>query len=97
MSEQFTVEEINLMCIFNMSSRDAFIAELTEAVPYFDEPGLVETADSILNKLSKMSDADFAALQLYPEYEDYDEDQAYNGEAGSADRWAARPVNERKV
>jgi hypothetical protein len=74
MFEQFTIEEVNLICIFDTSSKDALITELTAAVPEFDEPGLDEIAESVLAKLAKMSDADFAALELYPEYEDYDEE-----------------------
>ena len=74
MFEQFTVEEVNMICIFDRSSKDALITELTAAMPEFDEPGLDEIAESVLAKLAKMSDADFAALELYPEYEDYDEE-----------------------
>jgi len=73
MGDQFTVEEINLMCIFDTSSRDALIAELTEAVPDFEEPELAEITETVLGKLSKMSGTDFAALELYPEYEEFDE------------------------
>jgi hypothetical protein len=75
MFEQFTVEEINLMCIFDTSSRDALIAELTVAVPEFTEPELAEIAEGVLNRLSQMTDADFAALELYSEYGDYDEQE----------------------
>ena len=75
MDELFTVEEVNLMCIFDTSSRSALIAELTAAIHGFDEPELTEIAGSVLTKLTKMSDADFTALELYPEYEDYDEEQ----------------------
>ena len=69
MPELFTVEEINLMCIFDISSRDALIAGLTTAMPDFDEPELTEITVNVLAKLYKMSDADFIALELYPEYE----------------------------
>ena len=71
----FTVEEVNLMCIFDTSNRDALITTLTAAVPDFEESELTEIAESVLKKLSNMSDADFAALELYPVYEDYDEEQ----------------------
>jgi hypothetical protein len=74
MFEHFTVEEVNMICIFDTSSKDALITELTAAVPEFDEPGLDEIAQSVLAKLAKMSGADFDALELYPEYEDYDEE-----------------------
>jgi len=75
MFERFTVEETNLMCIFDTSSRYTLIAELTAAVPEFDEPELSEIAENVLAKLEKMSDAEFSALELYPEYEDYDEQE----------------------
>jgi hypothetical protein len=71
MFEQFTVEEINLMCIFDTSSRDALIASLAAAIPGFDEPELVEIAEGAINRLSLMSSAGFAALELFPEYNDY--------------------------
>jgi hypothetical protein len=70
----FTVEEVNLMCIFDTSGRDALIASLTAAVPDFDEPELAEIAENVLVKLSRMSDEDFGALELYPEYDDYDKE-----------------------
>ena len=81
MFEQFTVEEVNMMCIFDTSSRDALIAELTAALSEFseyaqdDSAEMTELAEAVLDKLAKMSDADFAALELYPEYEDYDEQE----------------------
>ena len=73
MFEQFNIEEVNLMCVFDTSSRDALIAELAAALPSFDEPGLAEIAENVLRKLQAMSNADYAALELYPEYDDYDE------------------------
>ena len=75
MTQQFTVEEVNMMCIFNTSGKDALIAELTAAIPEFVEPGLDEIAESVLAKLGKMTDAEFAALELYPEYDDYEESE----------------------
>jgi len=75
MFELFTIEETNLICIFDTSGRSALIAELAAAVSNFEEPELTEIAETALCKLSKMSDTDFAALEFYPEYEDYDEEQ----------------------
>ena len=74
MFEQFTVEEINMICVFDISDREALIAGIVDALPDFDEPELDEIAIGVLKKLIKMSDADFGALELYPEYEDYDEE-----------------------
>jgi hypothetical protein len=73
MTGQFTIEEINLMCIFDTSSKETLIAELLEAISGFEEPELAEIAQSVLYRLARMSDADFAALELYPEYGDYEE------------------------
>ena len=70
MTDQFTVEEINLMCIFNTSSRNELIFELIDAIDDFEDDELFEIAQNALNKVSKMSDADFAALDFYPIYDD---------------------------
>jgi hypothetical protein len=70
MEELFTVEEINLMCIFNTNSRNELIFELIDAITDFEDDELFEIAQNALNKVSKMSDADFAALDFYPIYDD---------------------------
>ena len=80
MFEQFTIEEINMICIFDTSGKSALIAELTAAMPEFIEPGLDEIAESVLVKLNKMSDAEFAALELYPEYNDYESEVQPDGD-----------------
>ena len=73
MFEQFTVEEINLMCIFDTSGRSRLISELTEATQGFDNPELAEIATNVLKKLNDISDLEFATIELYPEYGDNDE------------------------
>jgi DNA-binding phage protein len=75
MYERFTIEEVNLMCIFDMSSRSALTAELSAALPEFDEPELIEIAESALARLRGMTDAEFDALEFYPEYDDYEESE----------------------
>jgi len=72
MFELFTVEEVNLMCIFDIRSKDSLITELSAAIPEFDDAELTEIAESVLAKVGKMTDAEFAALELYPEYNDYE-------------------------
>jgi len=74
MFERFTVEEINLMCIFDTSGKDRLIAEIITAAEDFEDE-MVEIAESLIKKLHKMSGADFAALELYPEYEEYKESE----------------------
>lgn len=81
MNGMFTVEEVNLMCVFDTASRMNLIQALTEAVTGFDtgdplsDAEMFEIARSALNKVSKLTDAEFAALELVPEYEDYDEQE----------------------
>lgn len=60
----FTVEETNLMCIYNTGSREDLIAELTEMQTHLqsDETELKELAHSVISKLQAMSDEDFTAV-----------------------------------
>lgn len=74
MPDVFTDEEVNLMCIFDTSSRDNLISELNCAIGGFEDE-MLEIAVSVLRRLSEMNDADFAALELYPDYDNYDESE----------------------
>lgn len=69
----FTHEEINLMSIYNAAgTREGLIAALTEMWGYLDaeEAELRELTDSALSKLRAMSDAEFAELELYPDFDE---------------------------
>lgn len=67
----FTFEEMNLMCIYNTGSRTGLIDSLREMrgelVP--EETELRELTDSALGKLQAMRDAEFAELELYPDFD----------------------------
>ena len=67
----FTFEETNLLCIYNTGSRKGLIEALIEMrgelLP--EETELRELTDSALSKLQAMSDAEFAELELYPDFE----------------------------
>ena len=56
----FTNDEMNLMCIYNTGSRDGYIGA--------DQPELLAMTDSALQKLEKISDVEFAELELYPDF-----------------------------
>ena len=74
----FTFEEQNLVCIYNSSgTRAGVIADLTEMRGYLepDEDELRTLTDNALSKLGRMTDAEFAALDLFPDFET--EDPAY--------------------
>lgn len=68
----FTYEEINLMCIYNISSREGLISELAEMRKYLntDEKELLELTDSTLRKLKSISDEEFGELELFPDFTD---------------------------
>ena len=66
----FIFEEINLMCIYNTGSRTGLIEALNEMRGHLepDETELRELTDSALGKLQAMSDAEFAELELFPDF-----------------------------
>ena len=64
----FTLEEVNLICIYNVGDRDSLINDIRAAIPYIDEPDLAETAVNVIRKLEIMTGAEFSALEFYPEY-----------------------------
>ena len=70
--ENFTFEETNLLCIYNTGSRTGLIAALTEMRGELspEEAELRELTDSALSKLRAMSDAEFVALELYPDFDE---------------------------
>ena len=67
----FTFEEMNLMCIYNTGSRTGLIDSLREMRGELspEETELSELTDSALGKLRAMSDAEFAELELYPDFD----------------------------
>ena len=77
MMENFTFEEMNLMCIYNTGTREGLMDALKEMRGYLepDEAELRELTDSALDKLRGMDDAAFAALDLIPDFDP--EDAAY--------------------
>lgn len=66
----FTYEEINLMCIYDTSSRKGLIAELTKMRKYLepDEVEILELTDSAIRKLEKISDVEFECLELFADF-----------------------------
>lgn len=69
----FTVEEINLMCIYDTSGRGRLLAGIRESLPDILEPELSELAQGVIGRLEAMTDREFAALDLAPEY-DFEEE-----------------------
>ena len=68
----FTNDEMNLVCIYDTGNRTGLINALSEMRKELsmDETDLRELTDSTLNKLSAMSDEDYAKLELYPDFDE---------------------------
>lgn len=66
----FTNDEMNLMCIYNTGSREGLMRELREMRGCIGayQLELLTMTDSALQKLENISDAEFAELELYPDF-----------------------------
>ena len=73
--DRFSIEELNLMCIYDTGTRSGLIAGLEkialELAPKDAElAGLVQSA---LKKLTAMSDQEYGELILVPDYKEEDD------------------------
>ena len=67
---ELTFEERNLVCIYKESgTRAAVIATLSEVRGYLDDADMLSLTDSAIRKLEAMSDTEYDALDLFPDYE----------------------------
>lgn len=64
--ERFTVEEINLICIYNAGVRVQLLSDMRAALPDIDDPEIRSVADRVINKLEKMTDAEFSGISFEP-------------------------------
>ena len=62
--DKFTVEEINLMCVFEGQDRTGMIAEIKNIIPHIQDNDMVELAEQVLGKLEAMSDEAFTEVAL---------------------------------
>ena len=74
----FTVEEINLLCIYSTGTRAGLLADLRQALPDITDPELREIIENAAAKLDSLSDAEYIEIQpgLIPaEDDDGDDDE----------------------
>ncbi|MCD8379160.1 MAG: transposon-transfer assisting family protein [Lachnospiraceae bacterium] len=74
----FSVIEINLMCIFNRSSRKALLSDMTETLPYVEDPQMAELMRETMRHLLRISDSEFSQIEFVPAADD-------DGEWGDSD------------
>ena len=81
----FTVEEINLLCIYSTETRAGLLAGLRQALPEVTDPELWEIFITAITKLEGMTDAEYIDIQpgLIPaEDDDGEENPAEEYEGG---------------
>ena len=72
MKENFTFGEQQLMSIYNPGTRLGLIHALVEMRTYLDkdEKELKDLTDSAIAKLNRLTDAEFATLDLIPDFDE---------------------------
>jgi len=71
----FTVEEENLICIYDTTSRTAAMEGISTAMPDYDDDDMREIAGNALRKLDAMSDAEFTEYVFVPAYHNEDDEE----------------------
>ena len=73
--DRFSIEELNLMCIYDNGTRPGLITGLEkialELAP--EEAELSDMIQSALKKLTAMSDQEYGELILVPDYKEEDD------------------------
>ena len=64
MNHNFTVEEVNLICIFAGESRSQVIGDMERILPHLDDPDMEELSNRVIRKLRGMTDEEFEQLEL---------------------------------
>lgn len=72
----FTNDELNLMCIYDTGTRTGLMESLAtmKEVLEPEETELREMTESVIEKLTAMSDAQYAELELFPDFDKEDAD-----------------------
>ena len=73
--DRFSIEELNLMCIYDTGTRSGLIVGLekisTDLAP--EDAELSQLIQSALKKLTAMSDQEYGELILVPDYKEEDD------------------------
>lgn len=72
---RFSIEELNLMCIYDNGNRIGLISELQKLEPELAEEDaeLMDLVQNVLQKLTAMSYQEYSELILVPDYKEEDE------------------------
>lgn len=61
---RFTVEEMNLISIYNEGGKEQLTANITAALPFMDGD-MKELAGRIIAKIDRLTEAEYAELAVY--------------------------------
>ena len=67
------VEMINLVCVFDHSSKSALIADMEASLPYIDDSDMADLMKETLRLIEAMTEAEFAELVFEPALEEDEE------------------------
>ena len=76
MNDKFSVEEINLMSIFDISDKTALLDDLRESLPDIYDPEMREIYESTISKLENISDGEFNDIGFYIADDTYEDEEA---------------------
>ena len=63
--DKFSVEETNLMCIYDTSSRQNLLTDLRAGLADVYDPEMREVFESAITKLETLSDEEFSEIGFY--------------------------------
>ena len=63
--ELFTVPEINLICIFDTSSKETILIDLKLCQKNIYEPEMIELVKTTIKKLEKITDEEFTEIGYF--------------------------------
>ena len=61
---KFTVEEINLMCVFDRQGKTELMEDIRRVMPHIKDSDMEELGEQVLGKLQSITDEEFAEISL---------------------------------
>ena len=71
----FSMEEMNLICVYNATTRPSLIREIQHGLPDTADDELREIMVQVLSKLERLTDEEFSAINFYADYDEDNEEQ----------------------
>lgn len=68
----FTVDEMNIISIYDTSDRGNVISEMKQALPFVDDKEIRETMTAAILKLERMTDTEFSGIEFLSDTEPED-------------------------